>query len=207
MAPRGGGRTRRSRRLSIRSRNTGSPRLIRSSRTSFRWGWEREAGILVERLRPMRRLLGALPPDPRGLPLFTNTMVGVQEEGTGVARSPRLSRRLLLPPCYWPKAANLPRTTASGAPGSHQVSTAPCRAAQDAGASAGQARSCESLLSTEVRRDRMRQNFCRIFDFCITYGHREASSYEKEIGWEILSHCYLSECCFPAKVFKGTQHK
>lgn len=47
---------------------------------------------------------------------------------------------------------------------------APCRAAPDAGASAGPSRSRASVLSTEVRRGRMRQNFCRIFDFCITYG-------------------------------------
>ncbi len=51
------------------------------------------------------------------------------------------------------------------------------------------------------------ENFCIILDLCVTYMHREASSYEKEIGWEFLSHRYLSESCFPAKVFEGTQHK
>ncbi len=61
-------------------------------------------------------LSGALPLNPRGLSLFTNSMIGAQEENTGVAPSPRRSRRLLLLPCYWPEAENLPRTTVSGVP-------------------------------------------------------------------------------------------
>jgi hypothetical protein len=46
---------------------------------------------------------------------------GIQREGKRVSLSPRLSRRLLLLPCRWPEAANLPRTTAPGVPSLRQV--------------------------------------------------------------------------------------
>jgi hypothetical protein len=88
-------------------------------------------------MRPRNAPPGALPPDPRGLPLFTNGMIGAQEEGTGVALSPRRSRRLLLLSC----------------------------------------------LSTKVRRDRMRKNFCLILDLRITYKRPQASIIERGRPW------------------------
>ncbi len=70
-------------------------------------------------------------PNPRGLPLFTNSMIGKQEDRTGTGLSSRQPGRLFVVPCHWPKAINLRRTTASGAHAARQASATACRAAQD----------------------------------------------------------------------------
>ena len=57
------------------------------------------------------------PPNPQGLPLFANSMTH-QSEAATAALSPLRPGYPVLLSCYWPKAQNLPRTIASGVPGS-----------------------------------------------------------------------------------------